>query len=333
MSLQHPVFRFVIVALVTTLVACDKPVAMGDANQILIVSDQSTFDALEPAIRDALEPTLFTVRNERVFDVGHVQANEAGWPNLRINRQVLLIGNRNDPPVAEAIDDYRGDAPSAPSVFQVRNVWATNQLVTVLLTDDSGDPDSVRPLIKGLGETYLHQYEEYARSRMFVTGANEELADSLRANYGFSIALPTVYRTETTEDSNVLVFRNDQPNPSELIRNITVASRPRGEVAMNAETAIAWRDSLAQELTYPPQVTEASEGFQSVAVGSRAAIQAQGVWSNPPGEFPAGGPFIVRIVDCPSQTFLVDAWLYAPGRAKYEYMYQLNTILDSFECA
>ena len=30
--------------------------------------------------------------------------------------------------------------------------------------------------------------------------------------------------------------------------------------------------------------------------------------------------------------YLLDAWLYAPGKEKYEYMIQLQTILGSFRC-
>ena len=39
-------------------------------------------------------------------------------------------------------------------------------------------------------------------------------------------------------------------------------------------------------------------------------------------------------VSCPEQdrTYLLDAWLYIPGRSKYEYVLQLETILDTFVC-
>jgi len=30
--------------------------------------------------------------------------------------------------------------------------------------------------------------------------------------------------------------------------------------------------------------------------------------------------------------YLIDAWLYAPGKEKYEYMIQLQTILNTFRC-
>lgn len=316
----------------TALTACDKPVAIGDATQILIATEQRIWDTLEPQIRSALEPTTFTVRDERVFDIAHVEPQEEGWGNLRVSRQILLIGEANDPVIAEAVEEARGGVPEPPSLFQARNVWAQNQLVTVVLIPEGADPTVVQPLLPQLGQTFLQQFEEYARSRMFVTGTNEELGDSLLRTAGFRLTVPQVYRYEVPAEG-VSVFRNDQPDPSRLIRNITVASRPRGQVPMTAEAAILWRSELATEHTQPPQVTEAGEGFQAMQVNTRPAIQVQGIWSNPPNQWPAAGPFITRMVDCPARTFLVDAWLYAPGAAKYEYMYQLKTILDSFQCA
>ena len=313
------------------LAGCDRPVAIGDTNQILVATQQATWDALEPQIRAVLEPTSFTVRDERVFDIAHVETQEEGWANLSVTRQILLIGDASDPAVADAID-RAGEVPPPPSIFQAQNVWAQNQLVTVLLMPDGADPSSVQPLLPQLGQQFLDQFEEYARSRMFASGMDEALADSLRRTAGFSLSLPIVYRQDPAGEG-VYLFRNDQPDPSRLIRNVTVASRPRGEVAMTAETAIQWRAELAEQYTQPPQVTEAAADFQSMQIRSRPALQVQGIWSNPPGEWPAAGPFITRVVDCPDRTFLVDAWLYAPGIPKYEYMYQLKTILDSFECA
>jgi hypothetical protein len=118
-----------------------------------------------------------------------------------------------------------------------------------------------------------------------------------------------------------------------LIRQVTVASRPAGEIEPTAEAASAWRSDLAARFTHPPQVTETLPEVREVQLGGATGVQIQGLWSNPPGEWPAAGHFITRMIDCPERTFLIDAWLYAPGIPKFEYMYQLNAILDSFACA
>jgi hypothetical protein len=314
------------------LSACDRPRAIGDATQIVVAAPTDFWLALEDDIKDALEPRTFTVRDERVFDVGHIQPGDEGWASLRAMRQVLVIGNAEQPAVEEVLRRHRGDAPSPPAMFQVRNVWAQNQVVTLLLLPPGAQPEAALPLLPELGATYLRQFEEYARSRMFVTGANAELADSLRREAGFELTLPRVYRVERPRPE-LIVFRNDQPDPSRLIRNVTVAARPAEQVRLSADYAADWRETTAAQLTEPPQLTEALPQMHSMEVAGHPAVQINGIWSNPPGEWPAAGPFITRLVECPDQVFMLDAWLYAPGVPKYEYMYQLNTILNSFRCA
>jgi hypothetical protein len=314
------------------LPGCDKPRAMGSANNIVAGVPDPIWAALEPSVREALEPQTFTVRDERVFDVAQVDPSTADWSNLRLVRQVLLVGEPGDPWVAEALDQVRGAAPAPPAVVQARNVWAQNQLVTILLLPPGGGAAEAEPLLPQVGETFLRQFEEYARARMFVTGADSALADSLHRTAGFSLVLPRVYYHDHVRPE-LWVARNDFPDPSQLIRSIYVASRPSGEVQMAPEFARQWRAELAQELTQPAQVTEPTLAHAAqVQVDGRTAVQVQGIWSNPPGEWPAAGPFITRLIPCGDRTFLVDAWLYAPGRGKYEYMFQLKSILDSFRC-
>lgn len=313
------------------LTACDKPIALGDVNQILVASPAPYWQQLESDIKGAMEPQTFTVRNERVFDLAHADPMDEGWSNLRLLKQILLIGTPEDPAVAQALDEYRGTPPTPPAVFQIRNVWASNQLVTVALLPSGSGEAALKPLLPQLGEIYLSQYEEYAHARMFVTRPNEILADSLRRTAGFTVTVPNVYRTGEVEPG-IWQFRNDQPDPSKLIRNLTVDSRAKGEVDFTAEEALAWRAELFGRLEQPPQVTEAFEQTMPLKAGNHDAIQIQGVWSNPPGQWPAAGPYLTRLVDCGDRLMLVDTWLYAPGDSKFEYMYQINTILDSFEC-
>jgi hypothetical protein len=324
---------FAAATLPLALGGCDKPRATGGPTEIIVGTQQQTWDRLEEDIKAALEPRTFTVRDERVFDVAHLDPTEPGWANLRVMRHVLLIGSPEDAAVSEALSAHRGAAPAPPAVVQVRNVWAQNQLVTVAVVPPADPAESARPLLPAIGDTYLRQFEEYARARMFVAGPNQALADSLRRNYGFTMMLPQVYRAAEVEPE-VFVFRNDQHHNPEvsLIRNITVASRPRGEVAPTADAASAWRAELAERLNHPPQVTETRPESHPIEASGRTGLQIHGVWSNPPGEWPAAGPFLTRLIECPDRVFLLDAWLYAPRFPKYEYMYQLNTILDSFQC-
>lgn len=318
-------------ALLVLVAACDKPGAIGDANSIIVVAPAPAWEALEEDILAALEPRTFTVRDERIFQVTHISPDDPRWRDLRELRQVILIGEPGDEWMADALDRVEGAAPRAPAMARATDVWARGQVVTLLLVPPGGSPDAVRPLVPALGEELVTAFRRYAQQRMFASGVDTVSADSLGRKLGFSLLLPQVYRPVETPGGGHL-FRNDQPDPSKLIRSVYVTSVPSAEVPLTPEAALEWRARIAGEAYEPPQVTDPEQAVPTAAPGE--AVQVQGVWSNPPEGFPAAGPFLTRLVPCPAQgrTYLLDAWLYAPGRDKFEYMVQLETILDSFAC-
>lgn len=68
-------------------------------------------------------------------------------------------------------------------------------------------------------------------------------------------------------------------------------------------------------------------------LGGAEAIEVRGIWQDE-GTYPAGGPFIARAVHCQDAVWFFDAWLYSPNprASKYEFLLQLEAILDSFRC-
>lgn len=314
------------------LTSCDKPIAIGRSENVVVAARDAVWDALSDDIDAAIEPRIFTVRDERIFQVSHVDPTGEGWGDLRHVRRILVIGEPEDPWVAEALDEANADDTAPPAVVQARSVWAKNQDVTIVVLAPGSDPAAAGPLIVQAGEGMIQRYERESRARMFATGLDSTTADSLRREAGFWLLAPEVYRTASPEE-NVVMIRNDNPDPSQLIRQVHVAWQEAGEVETTGRAALEWRSDLASRVTQPPQATR-QEIVQErrITQNGHPAVEIHGVWSNPEGEWPAAGPFITRLVECPDRIYLVDAWLYAPGRSKYPYMIQLETLLSSFRC-
>lgn len=327
---------FLVAGLVLLTAGCDLPRAHGDANAIIVATDVETWDEVEPAIRAALEPTIQTVREERPFRLTHQDPNVSDhWGSLRRFRQVLAVGTRGDFWVAEALAGHPEAAEvRAPDIVQVRSLWARDQLVTVVLVPETGKNEAIGQVADALFELMDRQYRDWARNRMFVSGRNTALADSLLASVGFSFLFPNVYRY-SVQDS-VFRFRNDNPSPTERIREVAVTWKtPLPEENPTREELAEWRVELAEEYYVNPQVLDTMiVSFGEITVAELEGVEFQSAWANPPDRWVAGGPFITRALRCPDQDrlYLVDAWLYAPGQDKYEYMIQLQTILNSFRC-
>ncbi len=310
---------------------CDKTVAWGEVNSIIVGASAELWEASGDAIADGLQPTIFTVREERTFRITHQDPLGSDWGLLREFRQVLLIGTAEDPWISEALNAGSRDEPlHPPEIFQLYDVWALGQLVTVLLLPPGGGPDEAEAHVDDLLALFDGQYREYVQARMFVSGRDSLLADTLRAKGGFALELPVIYRW-SLEDS-VFIFRNDSPDPAELIREVAVTWRsPIPEPVTDADM-LEWRLSLAREYYADEQlVTDEVEPGRAADDDAR---EIHGIWESAPGAWPAAGPFLTRTRACPGQDrlYLIDSWLYAPGRDKYEYMLQLRYILDSFEC-
>jgi hypothetical protein len=311
-----------LLAALTTLLltGCDQPRAHGDANAIIVGAEVGLWDT-----------------DERTFRVTWQDPTEGEhWGNLRRFRQVLVIGDEGDPWVADALARRGRDQPplSPPEIIQVHNVWARGQQVSILLLPPEGREEAVRSLAAELQQILDRQYRDFVLTRMFVSGRDSILADSLRTREGFSFELPNVYRYSVRD--SVYRFRNDNPSPAELIREIGLTWRTPAPDAFPDQGALeAWRTEFAAQYYNDPQDLDPSiVSYQEIEVGGLPAVEYQSAWRSPPDAWPAGGPFITRAVLCPDQDrlYLMDAWLYAPGRDKYEYMIQLETILNSFRC-
>lgn len=325
----------VLILLVVGLSACDREGAYGDANSIIAVTSPEFWPEIENDVYEALETRIRTVRDEKMFTVTYQNPADSSWLNLKRFKQMLIIGPESDPIVAEVLAESRESNFSPPQLIQVHNVWARGQQVTVLLTPETDMASAVRNRLPELHALYDGQYREWAYNRMFISGADSTLADSLYLAEGFSLMVPTVY--ELIPADSVFIFRNDNPDPAELIRQIAVTWRTPIPEGIGGEELLEWRREVAAAHYTEPQL----ENLDNVEAGPfesnrLQAYQIKAVWENTPeADWPAAGPFILWGLVCPGQDrmYMIDAWLYAPGKEKYEFMIQLETILESFRCA
>jgi hypothetical protein len=315
------------------LTACDRAgsrLAYGDVNRIIVVAPDDLWAVVQDSVLSVLEPRIFTVRDERTFELTHVAPGDPNYPTLRQFRQVLTIGHADHSWVEPALAD--ADVVTGGGIAERQDVWARRQLVTALVLSRENPVQSTFDQLPELRDLLDRRYRDFVRARMFASDPDTALQRRLAQEAGFSLLLPNLYRSERRDEA--YVFRTETDMGAQLMRTITVVSRP-GADPVSAEEALAWRAELAGRIYDPPQVT-LQERFEASPLDHLpGAVLVQGSYSATDRGWPFGGPFISMAVPCPAgnRTFFVDGWIHAPGRPKYEYMIQYETILASFQCA
>jgi len=318
----------------TLAVACDtRGLSYGDQNSIIAVMSADLWQEVSESVYGELEQTIVTVRDEKTFTVTYQEPYAEFWTNLRRFRQMLLVGTLSDPWIQEAID-RSGEDITTTGLYRVRDVWSLDQFVTLVIGTEGNVAAELDRQLPEIHAQLDRAYRAWAQDRMYFSGVDSALADTLATEAGFALLLPDVYRWQYRDST--YIFRNDNPDPSELIRQIGVTWRSPAPAQLSVEDLLAWRaDLVAAHYTEPQAFVDEGMTAETVSFDGQTALEVRAQWRNPPDRgWPAGGPLIVRAVTCDTQdrTYLLDAWLYAPGHEKYEYMIQLETLLDTFEC-
>jgi len=332
-SLRLPSLLVIAGAGALVAAGCGKQAAMGEPNSLVVLTaSDSLWSRMEDTTRAALEQTLFTVREEKKYYLEQADTSSPHVGQYQLFRQVIVFGTPDNPYVRKIVDASEAGGPPPPaSIVQAQDVWARDQIATAVVLDPAHPAESWAAQLPRLARLVDTRYRRFIQRRMYVSGEDTATERELLSRYRFHLRFPAVYQVDTARDS-LVVIRNDNPDPSELIRSVLVAFRPRVD-SLTAEEAYAWRRAVDTLFYHTPQAIDTIPGgVERLEVDGRQALEARGTWKDVGTSYPAGGPFISRLVQCPDRTYFLDGWVYAPGKSKYQYVLQVREILDSFRC-
>ncbi len=326
-----------LVPVLVVLAGCNKPNAMGEASSLIVVAADSLWQQVEDQTYEVLEPVIYTTRDEKQYQVQPIDPHHPAFNDLRIMRNVIVFGIDQDTlfqELAEAAGIELGDIQPG-RVFQVQNHWALGQVVTAVFLRRGDEVNSWVGALPSVLNAIDESYRAYVLRRMFATPPDTALAADLGRRFGFSLQIPLLYdriARETDGGDSLFLARNHNPDPSQLIRSVLVTWRPRVD-SLSKDLALAWRSEIDEtQYNIAQGIDDSNSSVISFDLNGHQALEVTGVWRDERGDFPAGGPFIVWLVNCPTRTYFIDAYLYAPNKPKYEFMLQLQQILGSFEC-
>lgn len=335
--------RFAAAALWTIALAtaCGRGPAYGSDNAVIAVVEPALRERVEPILRESLEREVVTTRAEPVFELTFTSPEGIG--DFRRWKRLVVVESGTGPVL---LPDLVETPVREPAVVEVHDEWANGQTIFVL-TAPTGDEtvELVRSSADSLFEVIHERFEEFHVDRMWASGADSALGERLRAELGFSLLIPRVYRSASASaPADSRVWYNEDPR-----RVVSVHWVPR-PAELTADTVLAVRRAWGRDLfpgdsiavpapageDAPPDTAggpAAGTGpiVEAVRLDGIPALRIQGVWVNPADV--SGGVFVTYGVICGSRLVLLDGNLYAPDRNKYPYVIQFDRIFRTFHCA
>ena len=330
-----PIIRSAVTTLAVASVAvaastsCGKGPAFGSDNAIIVVISEALESSLNDPIRRSFERTVFTTRDEPVFEVTFTTPESIGeftkWKRLVVietTPSALLLPGLVDVPASGEV------------IEEVRDKWARNQTIHVLGADTPAATSAlVHKQLDSIYEAIHRDFIDHHVNRMWASGPDSSLARQLADDLGLSIVLPRVYRpAQASAPPDTRTWFNLDPRRVVSIHWVPLPAQ------MNPDTVLAVREAWGHtifpgdSIVMRPDTTGANPRLIAIRshLASQPAIRLQGVWENQSDI--TAGVFLTYGLACNDRLVLLDGNIYAPDRAKYPFLIQLEQIFETFRC-
>lgn len=341
MTFSYPLRALLFTLVITILLlpaACSdiqlqKPRAFGREKEILVICDNEIWQKAEKDLRKKIEVPIHAVRWEPIFEIAQVEAGKVQYYK-EWDKIILIESLENKKLLSQVVDDstLKKIGRGQGLFFSQKDIWARGQRVAGLAARTE---EQILPLIKVHGDRifndFLQLLEEREKVRMYHSGKNLVLVDSLMECCGFSIELPQVYARirQDVLPENELLFVHMDP-----VRSIFVTwiENP-GPLDLSRKALAEMRHRMLEKI-YPDMFTHVERVDTSTIISNDIErLRVYGTWENT--EEISGGVYTSQIIESPLQNrrYYIDCLLFSPNPRlnKYRFIFQLDRIMNSFK--
>lgn len=317
----------------------EKPRAFGREKEILVICNSNVWQEVETTLRRQIEVPIHAVRWEPIFEISQIDASKVDYYK-EWDKIILIESLEHQALLKDVVNEEMMQKIGAGQglFFTNFDIWARGQRVAGLAAPrDDELPRLVAAHGDRIFQDFLKHLEKEELERMYYSGINDQLSDSLAAAEGFRITLPAFY-AETNRDSLKLKDNEMHFVQFDPVRSIFISWEDNAVPAnldCSQQALAAYRDSVLGRI-YPNSESVVSRGDTSTVVSrGLSRLRVYGVWENM--EEISGGVYISQFIDVPEQNrrYYIDCLLFAPRtrRSKYRYIFQLDQIMNSFRMA
>lgn len=321
--------------------------ALGKTNEITVVSDASLW---EGPLRDSIEyyfSSAYPVmpQPEPMFDLRHFSVAQLEADVLRRElRTYLVVADLNDDesPAAQMTKKAIGEEAvrackegSGSGSHLARDRWAQDQLIFFLY---GFGPEKLSEAIRDKYSAMATRIREHDLKQVdaatYLNGINGPLIDTLTLQLGTGWKIPGDFKLATSKDG-IFWLRSEHPESSHNL--IFTRVDYQDESQLSEGYIREFRDSICRRVVRtrtPGSVMYINDKdlpllYYETTIGQQYTREMRGVWEMTDDYM--GGPFITYLIVSPDQRslYFIDAWLFAPGKEKRDYMQRLEHIVSS----
>ena len=323
-----------------------KPNALGKMNEIVAVCDSKLWEtgAGDSTIYYFESPYPIMPAPEPLFDVRHFSTEDLNNDKLRKElRTYVILADLSDSEsrTTAMVKNDLGETMinrfyAEPDFFTTAGLdkWARGQLVVYIVgTDSTALKENIVRAFPRIAERIRQHDKRQLSAQTYVNGNARALSNLVETAFGFSIDLPGDFQMAINED-NFMWLRKDN---RDVTSNIAIKSFPYSdEGQLELEGLIDMRDRLGVLIQSSSVGSFMRTNAEDLPVytykkelDGRYTVESRGIWEMT--EDFLGGPFINYAIVNGNQIILIDAFVYAPGKSKRDYVQQLELVVSSIK--
>lgn len=324
-----------------------KPSAFGKANHVIVIADKEVWEGV---VGDSFRyyfasAFLILPQPEPVFDIKHFTPEDIKADPIRKElRTYILLGNIADEksPTAQLMKENIGTERIRTAKedkgygnLQKKDKWAKGQLVLFMFgTDENSLLDNIRTSYPGIVKKVQDGDKKIIEAAVYGSGENRTLSGQVEEKIGLRIRIPNEYFL-AMDNPNLLWLRRET---SEMSSNLLLHKLPYKDASqLSYEGFKSLRDSIGKNYISSTvagsymQINDKSLPMfvTPTEMNKLYALEARGIWELT--EDYMGGPFVSYLIHNPatSELYLLDGFVFAPGKKKRELIQYLEYIVNT----
>ena len=283
---------------------------------------------------------------EPIFDIKHLTPEQLVKQSAKKEfRTIVFLADMRDDnsSTAALVSGDAGEKKIASmrqdkgySTIVGKDKWAKGQLLFYVFAD--GEDKLMENVVKNfppIARRTNEADEEVVKATTYQAGENADLEAGIKLTFGADMKVPGDFRKAMhNKKTNTMWLRREVRDAS---ANILIHKRPytneqqltkQGFKTIRNEVSIIITSSQPNSYMHINDV-DLPMFLENKMVNNRYTVKARGIWDME-NDF-KGGPFLSYLMLNPDDGYLllVDAFIYAPGKDKRNFMQELELILDS----